>query len=543
MSQTVSARRTLVAAEQAPTSKKAADELAIEYRDQAILLSQAGRFAESEACSREALRKRPDDIDVLNELGAAVWRQRRPVEAEEIYRRACQIRADDFRILTNLGLALYDQGRIDEAGDAYRHALRARPDSFDARMNLGIVLSDQGNFDEAMDCFRAAEKLRPDSADVLQNIGMNLGRQGRSHEAVAYFERAVRLRPDFPEGRRNLAYALLCCGDYQRGWPEYEWRLKCDPYPGYRINRTFWNGDDLHGRTILLHTEQGLGDTLQFMRFAPLVKRRGGRVLLLCQPRLLRLVARCEGVDLAFDGSSFEPTCHVHVPLLSLPSILCTTLETIPARVPYLFTDKVLVEHWRSELARALGIELSGAAPTPSGPRIGEHAGQFLVGIAWQGNPARRADHWRSFPLTSFAPLAQLPGVRLISLQTEHGLDQLEPARGQFPLVDLPTRRGRDFLETAAIVAQLDLVITPDTAIAHLAGGLGVPVWTGLCAIDEWRWLTGRDESPWYPTMKLFRQTRIGDWEGVFGRMTAELKRAVSREMGDSRRLLSRQTP
>ena len=156
---------------------------------------------------------------------------------------------------------------------------------------------------------------------------------------------------------RNLAYALLCCGDYARGWPEHEWRLKCHHHPGYKINRTFWNGDDIQDRTILLHAEQGFGDNLQFIRFAPMVKQRVGRVLVLCQAPLLQLVARCNGVDMAFECGSYEPNCDVHAPLLSLPAIFGTTLETLPAQVPYLVTDKVLVDHWRVELAKAIGID------------------------------------------------------------------------------------------------------------------------------------------------------------------------------------------
>jgi len=511
------------APEQARTRSEESD-LATSYRNHAIRLSMQGRFAESEACSRRALRLRPDDIDVLNELGVAVWRQGRAAEAEAIYLRACQIKPDDFRILTNLGLALYQQGRIDEAGELYRRTLRIRPDTFDALMNLGIVLSDQGQFDEAMQCLQAAHQLRPDSADALQNLGMNLTRQGKWDEAIDYYEQALRHRPDFPEVHRNLAYALLCCGDYERGWPEYEWRLKCHDHSGCRINRTFWNGDDLRGRTILLHAEQGFGDTLQFIRFAPLVKRRGGQVLARCPASLLQLVARCAGVDLAFDGSSYEPDCHVHAPLPSLPAILRTTLATLPARVPYLVADAVLVEHWRSELYRAIGIDGEARGADSAGPGRSRPAKPFLIGIAWQGNPARRMDHWRSFPLAHFAPLAELPGVRLISLQTDHGLDQLHAWAGRVPITVLTGRRGRDFMETAAIMTHLDMVITPDTAVAHLAGCLGLRVWTGIGSMGDWRYPHGRDDTPWYPTMRLFRQTKLGDWDGVFQRMTGVLK-------------------
>jgi Flp pilus assembly protein TadD len=494
------------------------------YRTQSLVSSLQGRFPEAEGFARESLRLRPGDPDVLNELGVAIWRQGRHSEAEEVYRQACRIKPDDFKVLNNLGLALYNQGRIDEAGDCYRRALHYQPDAFDARMNLGIVLSDQGKFDEAMKWFRAAHELRPESADILQNLGMNLGRLGRWHEAIDYYEQALRRKPDFPEVHRNLGYALLICGDYARGWPEHEWRLRCLPHPGYKINRTFWNGDALPDRTILLHTEQGLGDTLQFVRFASMVKQRVGRVLVLSPTPLLKLVARCNGVDMAFECGSYEPRCDVHAPLLSLPSIFGTTLETLPAQVPYLILDKVLVDHWGSELAKAVGIVDNSRSGASGDTSNGRESRPLLIGIAWQGNPSHPMDHWRSFPLACFAPLAALPGVRLISLQTTHGLDQLGAANLPFPILDLPGRRGRDFMESAAIMTHLDLVITPDTAVAHLAGALGLRVWTGLCDMGEWRWLAGRDDSPWYPTMRLFRQTTLGHWDEVFERMTDALR-------------------
>jgi Flp pilus assembly protein TadD len=492
--------------------------------DQVMLLLRQGRFAESEACAREALRFRPDDVDVLNELGAAVWRQGRSAESEAIFLRASTLQPNDFRVLNNLGLALYEQGLIDEAGDYYRRALRVNPNAFDARMNLGIVLSDQGKFDEAMEWFRAAQQLRPHSTEILQNLAMNLGRHGRSTEAIPYYEQSLRLRPDHAETHVNLAYALLCAGEYERGWREYEWRLKTDKHGGYRINRPRWNGEDIQNRTILLHTEQGWGDNLQFLRFAAMVKKRAGLVVGLCQAPLLKLVARCNGIDMACDGNSFQPNCDVHAPLLSLPAIFGTTLETLPAQVPYLVTDKLLVDHWGAELARALAAASDDGISTRESSGPASCAKPLRIGIAWQGNPAHSNDRWRSFRLADLAPLAELPGIQLISLQAEHGLDQLKSADRSFPVIDLAGRRCRDLMETAAIMAHLDLVITPDTALAHLAGGLGLRAWTGLCTVDEWRWLAGRDDTPWYPTMRLFRQSKLGDWHGVFQRMTDALK-------------------
>ena len=311
-------------------------------------------------------------MTVLNELGVAVWRQGRPAEAEAIYRRAYQIEPDDFRVLNNLGLALYVLGKIDEAGDCYRRALRSQPKVFDTRMNLGIVLSDQGKFDDATVWLRAAQELRPDSADILQNIGMNLGQQGRWLRTIDYYTQAVRWKPEFPETHRNLASALLACGDYERGWPEYEWRLRCHAHPGYKIDRPFWNGDNLPDATILLHAEQGYGDTLQFIRFASMVKRRVGRVLVLCPAQLLQLVARCKGVDLAFDGGSYHPSCQVRAPLLSLPAILGTTLETVPSDVPYLVINKVLVDHWQAVLAKTIGTDSGHGADAKEGPGLGQ---------------------------------------------------------------------------------------------------------------------------------------------------------------------------
>jgi hypothetical protein len=305
--------------------------------------------------------------------------------------------------------------------------------------------------------------------------------------------------------------------------------LKWRDHPGIRVNRALWKGDALQGRSILLHAEQGLGDTLQFIRFAPLVKARGGLVMVCCQTRLLRLVARCEGVDLAFDGSSFIPDCDSHAPLLSLPAIFGTTLDTLPARVPYLFNDPTLVEHWRCELKRAIGTESQTREATTGRSGNDRSARPFLIGIAWQGSPKHRLDRWRSFPLAKLAPLAERPGVRLISLQTDDGLDQLAPLAGKLPIIELTGRRVGDFAETAAIMTHLDLVIAPDTAVAHLAGGLGIPVWVALSSVGEWRWLDGRENSPWYPTMRLFRQTRLGDWDGVFRRMTDALKEVGGR--------------
>jgi Flp pilus assembly protein TadD len=497
------------------------------YRRAAASLLDARRCEEAERLLREAVALDPHDADLINKLGSAIWDQGRVAEAEDYYVRARRLDPNDWTILNNLGAARWDLGRLDEAIECYTGALAIAPDSFDARMNLGVVLSDLGRFDEAMEWLRSALALRPDSADAIQNLGMTLARLGKWDQALEYYDRALENRPDYAEVHRNRAFAWLYRGDFERGWPEHEWRLKCRLHQGYVVKRPLWTGEELKGQFILLHYEQGLGDTLQFVRYAEVVKERGGRVVVLCQAPLLQVVARCRAVDLAFDGSTaYHPDCQVHAPLMSLPAILGTTLATVPARVPYLAVDRTVVDRWRCVFAGALGGEDCMGRQASDGSSTGDTGRPFLIGIAWQGSPSHRMDRWRSIPLSQFAPLAALPGVRLISLQTDHGHEQIPSVADRFPLVELPcqTRRPRDFLDTAAIMSQLDLVITPDTAVAHLAGGLGVPVWTALSTLAEWRWMADREDSPWYPSMRLFRQTRLGDWEGVFQQIAGALR-------------------
>jgi Flp pilus assembly protein TadD len=489
------------------------------YFNQGTSFLREGRSADAEACLREALRLAPDDPDILNNLGTAIWKQGRTAECSAYYLRAHQYKPRDFGILNNLGIALWDQGQPQRAAVFYRRALELRPDSFDTQMNLGVSLSDLGQFDEALHWIRSSMQLQPNSADAWDNLGMTLARQGHWHEAMACYDRAIELRPDFGEAHRNRALGWLAEGDFERGWPESEWRLKCRNPPGFGWPRPRWNGEDLGGQTILLHWEQGLGDTLQFIRFAPLVKQRGGQVWVFCQPSLVRLVALCPGVDRAF-GSSPLPDFPVHAPLMSVPAILGTTLASLPG-APYLFADAATIEQWRLVLRRALGVA--------------DLTSVFKIGIAWQGNPQNRVDLWRSFPLKQLAPLAELAGVRLISLQKGPGTEQVRALDRQFPVVELDSgiaglEDRRDFLDTAAVISLLDLVVTPETAVAHLAGSLGVPTWVALSSVGDWRWMNDGDDSPWYANTRLFRQATMGDWDGVFRRMADSLQREIMKK-------------
>ena len=477
------------------------------------------KLAEAEACFREALGMNPDDADILNNLGTAVWEQGRASEAMAYYLRAHQWNPRDFGILNNLGIVLWDLGRPERAITFYRRALEFEPDSFDIQMNLGVALSDIGYFDEALELLRAAQIRRPDSADAWDNTGMTLARMGRWPEAMAHYDRAIELRPDFGEARRNRALGWLAMGDWERGWQESEWRLKCRNPPGFRVSLPRWTGENLGGRPILLHWEQGLGDTLQFIRFAPQVAERGARVWVYCQPPLARLVARCEGVDRVFDGTSPLLPIDVHAPLMSVPAILGTTLATLPP-APYLSADSATIEHWRGTLAQILNVSDLGSV--------------YKIGIAWQGNPENRIDRWRSFPLEMLAPLAQIPGVRLISLQKEAGTEQIRALGGRFPVATLDgegAQDRRDFLDSAAVISLLDLVVTPETAVAHLAGALAAKCWVALCHVGDWRWMIDGDQTPWYPHSRLFRQSKMGVWDDVFERMARVLRIEVAHHL------------
>ena len=280
--------------------------------------------------------------------------------------------------------------------------------------------------------------------------------------------------------------------------------------PGYAFRQPRWDGSSLAGKTILIYAEQGLGDTLNFLRYVPLVKERDGKVILECQPPLLRLLANFPGIDHLIGRGSAYPEFDCYAPLLSLPGIFQTTPTNVPAAVPYIHADGKLVEKWRQELAK---------------PQAGPSA--LKVGIAWQGNPGRPDDIHRSIPLKQFARLAEVPGVVFISLQKGAGTEQIGPLADQFPVLDLSDRLDEaagPFMDTAAVMKNVDLVISADTAVPHLAGALGIPVWLALSLVPDWRWMLEREDSPWYPTMRLSRQRRYGEWDCVFERMASELQ-------------------
>ena len=466
-----------------------------------------GKLEEAVACYRRAMDLKPDYAAAHSHLGNALTDQGMLDEAVACCRRALELKPDYAEAHNHLGNAFRDQGKLDEAVVCYCRALELRPDYAEAHNNLGVAFMDQRKLDEAVACCRRALELKPDYAAAHNNLGLAFKGQGKLEEAVACFRQAVDLKPDYAEAHLNRSLLWLLSGTFAQAWPEYAWRWQTK---GIDTRRRFaqplWGGESLAGKTVLLHAEQGLGDTIQFIRYASVVKQQGGTVFVECPKPLLGLLEGCAGVDQLIGQGHDLPAFDVHAPLLSVPGILKTSLETIPAKVPYLFPKPVLLEQWRKRLILVDG---------------------FKIGIAWQGNPKYRDDRWRSIPLRCFAPLAQIPGVRLIGLQTGVGTEQLAEVRDLFAVTELAgevDQQSGPFMDTAAVMKNLELVITSDTALAHLAGALGVPVWVALPFAPDWRWLLARSDSPWYPTMRLFRQPSAGDWEGIFGEMHRALR-------------------
>jgi hypothetical protein len=404
----------------------------------------------------------------------------------------------------NLGIALRDRGRLDEAIAAFRQALALDPNSPQPHNNLGTALRDQGQLSEAIAAFRDAIALNPNLAEVHNNLAMALGDQGRLDEAIIAHREAIAIKPSFAKAHYNLGMALLTRGEFEQGWKEYEWRWKCKGVPLLLKNfsQPQWDGSPLNGRTILLHTEQGLGDAIKFIRYVPLVAERGGKIVIVCFPELQKLFRSMPGNWRIVSPAQPFPVFDVHSPLLSLPRVLGTTLSNIPSAVPYLSGDAEKVRSWQHRLA--------------------SHSPKLNVGLVWAGRPTQRNDRNRSVKLATFAPLGRIPGVRFFSLQKGEAASQTKAPSTPLELIDW-TQELNDFEDTAALIANLDLVISVDTAVAHLAGAMGKPIWTLLSSVPGWHWLLEREDSPWYPSMRLFRQTTRGDWDSVITRVAEAL--------------------
>jgi Tfp pilus assembly protein PilF len=448
------------------------------------------------------------------EIAQQHHRAGRMAEAEAIYRQiiaAYPENADAFHVL---GILALQTGRYPVAAALIGRAVYLRPSYAEAHSNLGLALLAQGKWELARASYERAIALRPDFVDAHHNLARALRDEGKLDESIASYRRALELQPDLGAAHLNLGITLLLRGDFEEGWREYEWR---DHSPDMRNQRrTFdgvrWDGAALSGQTLFVHAEQGLGDLIQFSRFLPAAMRRAGHVVLECSPVVQRWLAGCRELgnlemrtrDASISGTG--PSFDAHAPLLSLPFLLGVKSPVdIPAPLP-----------WSSnEHASAAWRRL-----------IDDEAGQLKVGLAWAGEPAHWNDKQRSIPLSTFAPLVTTGDVRFFSVQLGAAAAQAASPPQKMNLVDL-TGNIHDLADTAGLLTQLDLVISVDTAVAHLAGAIGKPVWTLLPFAPDFRWMLKREDSPWYPTMRLFRQSRRGDWEEVIERVGSALRQLV----------------
>ena len=465
------------------------------HDDLGLAYAAARRFGEAAASHRRALRLQPDFVEARFHLGNALVGLGDKKAAAVCYRAALAVRPDYADAQANLGLMLFEDGRIEEAMACYRAALALDPASPILHNNLGNAHVRQGDFAAATEAFEQAIRLDPRYVAPRINAGNAMLERGDPQTAIACYESALRLAPEQVEAHRNLGLVRLLLGDFPGGWPEWRW-----PAPGpARFAQPEWRGETLDGVPILLHAEQGFGDILQFVRYVPLVAARGGRVILEVPAELRRVLGKMAGADIVLTCGEALPDFVWHCPLLSLPLAFGTTLDTIPKALPYI------------------------AAPAPAAlPSAG--AAALRVGLVWAGRPEHNRDRIRSVPLAALAPLAGLSGAAFYSLQK--GAAAQQAATAPFPLVDLAPHLD-DFVDTAAAIAALDLVVTVDTAVAHLAGALGKPVWLLLSCVPDWRWLLGRDDSPWYPTARLFRQPAAGKWAAVAEQVAAALAEAA----------------
>lgn len=466
------------------------------------LLMQTGRLREAKDMLTSAVAIAPDLAEAHSNLGATLVGLGDAENAIGYLERARALKPDDAATQANLAMALQETGHPGAAVHLYDEALKAFPNSAVIRSARATALRDLDQLGESLEAFDQLIAIAPQYAQGHSNRAMILQDLGQLKEALAAHEMAVMLAPEIPEIRWNYAQSLLLSGDYKRGWSEFEWRLECRKAFLSRHPAPRWNGSSLRRKTILLTLERGLGDTIQYCRLARVLKDRGARVALECQSPLVRLLHSCEGIDSFVTPGDTGFECDVQAPLVSLPGLLSLDRETIPGSAHYLNPPVTPKKAIRNAIRERDGLR---------------------IGVCWAGSRDHSNDRRRSCPRELLAHVAEVPGVAVFSLQKEKGPDDVAfiaeiPAIGDLaPLCD-------DFADTAAAIAELDLVISVDTAVAHLAGAIGQRAWTLLPYSPDWRWGYDASTTPWYPTMQLIRQPSPGDWEGVFRIIQTEVQ-------------------
>jgi tetratricopeptide (TPR) repeat protein len=473
------------------------------YNSRGNVLVALQRFGEALASYDKAIALKSDFAEPFCNRGGALQELKLFDEAVASYDQAIALTPDSAEAFCNRGLALQELKRFDEALASYDQAIALKPDYAEAFCSRGAALQQLKRLDEALVSYDKAIALKPDFADAFCNRAAALHELKHLDKALASYDQAIALKPDYAEGYKNRALVRLLMGRYREGWSDHEWRWRAKDFPSKRpnIKAPAWQGEDLSGRNLLVFSEQGLGDVIQFVRYLPLLAKRKCKITFLAPAILVDLLRlSSEQIEIVSELSGVE-NIDFQIPLMSLPLAFDTQLETIPSKTPYLFASQERLKVWEERLPKS-------------------HVP--CVGIGWAGNPIFPGDKSRSIGLRRLLPLLSLPQIQLISLQKDLRPGDEELLR-QYPQIIHLGNRLDDFHETAAVMSLLDLVISSDTAPVHLAGALGRPVWVLLQYIPDWRWLLDRDDSPWYPSARLFRQPVAGDWDSVVAKVIGEL--------------------
>ena len=485
---------------------------AIEHIQQAVLISpeqpvflnnlgnvlkEIGELDRSVQAYQQALEVAPEDAEIHNNLGVTLKEMGELDRSVQAYQQALEINPQYAEAHNNLGNVLKEMDRLDESVHAYQQALKINPQYAEVYNNVGNVLKEMDRLDESIRAYQKAIQIQPNYVEAHINLGVVLREQVRLKESIQVHQKAIQIQPDYEEAHINLAITFLLQGQLTAGWKEFEWRRsrKRD------FKRPLWDGTPLNGKSILIYAEQGFGDTIQFVRYIDLLPDANTIIIVVCQPELKTLFKSINRIDTLVTKGEDIPDSDVHVPLLSLPYMFNTTLDTIPARIPYLYLNP------EADSVFHLG-----------------DSHDLKIGIVWAGRPTHANDNNRSIDLKWFKCLLDIRNCEFFSLQVGEHREDIKQHGYHHTIKDLG-KQFTDFHHTASAILQLDLVISVDTAVTHLAGALGKPVWTLLPFVPDWRWMLDRSDSPWYPSMTLFRQKETGDWSPVFEQLRLALTR------------------
>jgi tetratricopeptide (TPR) repeat protein len=465
------------------------------------LYQQLGRFEESLMMFQRLIQVQGPRANYFQIIGDLLRELKRIPDAEVAYRKAVELDPNLAEGWAGLALLLHEKGDMPASIPLYEKACAIKPDVVTTLSNFGLALVGTGQLERGFQAYHRALELRPDFPNALNNLGNAYREKLDMPKTLECYDRALFFKPDHHDARWNRSLLLLLLGRFEEGWLEYEWRWLKFPEERRNFAQARWDGFDISGKRVLLFAEQGFGDTIQFARFIPLVAERGAKVVVECQPELAALIKTAGGAEIVVERGETVPPTDYQCPLMSLGRVFATDADNIPRKVPYLRADTASIAYWREKLR--------------------PQDGTLKVGIAWAGAARHHRDRERSMKRSMFAPLRALPEVSFFSLQKGPPANE---SADRFPLID-HTNDLKTFADTAAMMENLDLIISVDTSVVHLAGALGKPIWTMIPFLPDWRWLLEREDTPWYPTMRLFRQNKANDWSDVVDRLLESLRR------------------